>query len=35
MVIKGGGHGFGGINSCNAQFARDGWFEKYLLPPKR
>ncbi len=35
MVIQGGGHGFGGIDSCNATFTRDGWFEKYLLPPKR
>ena len=34
MVIQGGGHGFGGVNSCNAMFARDGWFEKHLLPPK-
>ena len=35
MVIKGGGHGFGGWDSWNAMVARDAWFEKWLLPPKR
>ena len=35
IVIQGGGHGFSGIAHCNAKFARNAWFEKYLLPPKR
>ena len=35
MVIKGGGHGFAGWDSWNAMVARDAWFEKWLLPPKR
>ena len=34
MVIKGGGHGFGGMDHWDAVFARDAWFEKYLLPHK-
>ena len=34
MVIKGGGHGFGGMDSWSAMVARDAWFEKYLLPHK-
>ena len=35
IVIKGGGHGFVGMDSWNAMVARDAWFEKHLLPPKR
>jgi acetyl esterase/lipase len=32
IVVKGGGHGFGGMDDWSAMVARDAWFEKYLLP---
>ena len=35
LVIKGAGHGFAGADRKRAEAARDAWFEKHLLPPKR
>jgi acetyl esterase/lipase len=35
VVIKGAGHGFAGKDRKQAETARDAWFAKYLLPPKR
>jgi acetyl esterase/lipase len=34
IVVKGGGHGFTGMDSWSATVARDAWFETYLLPYK-
>jgi acetyl esterase/lipase len=32
VVVRGGGHGFRGMDDWSAMVARDAWFEKYLLP---
>ena len=35
IVVKGAAHGFGAADAARADAARDHWFEKYLLKPKR
>jgi acetyl esterase/lipase len=34
IVVRGGGHGFRGMDDWSAMVARDAWFETHLLPHK-